>query len=304
MVVKGRGMPCLVLEGRREGAHVMTEQRLEASRGEGGFALILAILSLLVLTFLGLTLAATTSTELQIATNYRWGQQATYNAEAGIEVAKIYLRAIPSDWSSVMPVARLTTTSWAPDQVSPYVAPPVLPPAYVSTATRQWENSGCDVYGGHTGYGLVLTFQGAGTAPAGPAALENVTQVFGENLNGSFTVWIRRGLVQSPVDGTLTDDSDPSVAILTSEGVAPRAGIRNAARRVIELKVVGVSFDCQAQTAMGGSGQGGGGFASCRGFSSGCDASRQIDALRARSSDSASGYSTRPVGSLCDTGKD
>ena len=51
--------------------------------GEGGFALILAILALLLLTFLGLTLAATTSTELQIATNYRWSQQALYNARSG-----------------------------------------------------------------------------------------------------------------------------------------------------------------------------------------------------------------------------
>jgi len=49
-------------------------------RSERGFALILAILSLMLLTFLGLTLATTTSTELQIATNYRWSQQALYNA--------------------------------------------------------------------------------------------------------------------------------------------------------------------------------------------------------------------------------
>ena len=42
----------------------------------------------MLLTFLGLTLATTTSTELQIATNYRWSQQARYNAEAGIEAAR------------------------------------------------------------------------------------------------------------------------------------------------------------------------------------------------------------------------
>ena len=59
--------------------------------GERGFALVLAILSLMLLTFLGLTLATTTSTELQIATNYRWSQQALYNAEAGIEAARIIL---------------------------------------------------------------------------------------------------------------------------------------------------------------------------------------------------------------------
>jgi Tfp pilus assembly protein PilX len=45
-------------------------------RTESGFALILAILALLLLTFLGLTLTATTSTEMQIANNYRYAQQA------------------------------------------------------------------------------------------------------------------------------------------------------------------------------------------------------------------------------------
>ena len=45
---------------------------------QSGFALVLALLALLLLTFLGLTLAVTTSTELQIATNYRWSEQARY----------------------------------------------------------------------------------------------------------------------------------------------------------------------------------------------------------------------------------
>ncbi len=51
---------------------------------EQGFALVLAILALLLLTFLGLTLAVNTTTELQIATNFKWSQQALFNAEAGV----------------------------------------------------------------------------------------------------------------------------------------------------------------------------------------------------------------------------
>ena len=70
---------------------VMDDRAAAKRRGERGFALILAILSLMLLTFLGLTLATTTSTELQIATNYRWSQQALYNAEAGLEAARIVL---------------------------------------------------------------------------------------------------------------------------------------------------------------------------------------------------------------------
>ena len=66
---------------------------------EEGFALILAILALMLLTFLGLTLATTTSTELRIATNYRWNTQAVYNAEAGIEAGKRILQSL--NWARV-----------------------------------------------------------------------------------------------------------------------------------------------------------------------------------------------------------
>ena len=48
----------------------------ERMRDERGFALIVALLALVLLTFLGLTMTLTTSTELQISTNYRWSQQA------------------------------------------------------------------------------------------------------------------------------------------------------------------------------------------------------------------------------------
>src|SRR5688572_9529439 len=82
----------------------MQVKKVEAAGGESGFALVLAILSLLLLTLLGLTMATTTSTELQIATNYRWSQQALYNAEAGIELGKRYLRQI--EWQTVLPPAR------------------------------------------------------------------------------------------------------------------------------------------------------------------------------------------------------
>ena len=72
----------------------MRDERSRRRDGQSGFALILAIMCLLLLTFLGLTLAASTTTELQIATNYRWSEQAFYNAEAGLEVAKAYLKVL------------------------------------------------------------------------------------------------------------------------------------------------------------------------------------------------------------------
>ena len=85
----------------------------DVRRTEAGFALVLALLSLLLLTFLGLTLATTTSTELQIANNYRWSEQARYNAESGLELAKRFLQQNTA-WQILVPVARptggLTTT--------------------------------------------------------------------------------------------------------------------------------------------------------------------------------------------------
>ena len=87
----------------------MQDARHGRRTGERGFALILAILSLMLLTFLGLTLATTTSTELQIATNYRWSQQALYNAEAGLEAARIVLSNeadIATGWTTLLPTVR------------------------------------------------------------------------------------------------------------------------------------------------------------------------------------------------------
>ena len=79
-------------ETLREGQMDMRTMGSDVKGREAGFALVVALLTLLLLTFLGLTLATTTSTELQIANNYRWSQQAYYNAEAGMELAKRFLR--------------------------------------------------------------------------------------------------------------------------------------------------------------------------------------------------------------------
>jgi hypothetical protein len=93
----------------------MEDRKSRRHAAERGFALVLAILSLMLLTFLGLTLATTTSTELQIATNYRWSQQALYNAEAGLEAARIVLSDVAdaaSGWTTQLPAVR--TGSWLP----------------------------------------------------------------------------------------------------------------------------------------------------------------------------------------------
>ena len=214
-------------------------------RAEEGFALILAILALMLMTFLGLTLATSTSTELQIATNYRWAQQAYYNAEAGIEYGKSLLRNM--NWSLLLPTPRMGGNSenclttgpsagfkcWWLDtnDPGPYYpeTPPVEPPPYArpdahGNPSRNFENAQCDVYGGGMGYGVVLD-DGGGFGP-----YQNVTNIPGvPPLNGSFTLWIRRDQIANN-DGSFSDapEGGDLDLILTAEGTAPFAGENSA----------------------------------------------------------------------------
>lgn len=206
-------------------------------RQDAGFALILAILALMLMTFLGLTLATSTSTELQIATNYRWSQQAYYNAEAGVEYGKSLLRNM--NWSLLLPTARMggseagcVTTGasagfkcWWLDTKTPAETAPVEPPPYARPDThgnpsRNFENAECDVFGGGMGYGVVID-DGGGYGP-----YQNVTNIPGiPPLNGSFTLWIRRDQIAN-LDGSFSDapEGGDLDLVLTSEGTAPFVG--------------------------------------------------------------------------------
>jgi hypothetical protein len=210
----------------------MRESRVESRRAgeEEGFALVLAILSLMLLTFLGLTLAATTSTELQIATNYRWSQQALYNAEAGVEAGKALLSAMT--WSAVLPAPRVgplapsvctTPTCWN-GTVDPTAAGQGTAPRFTGRSdawgnpARNFESWQCDKKGNGMGFGVVLD---DGTAEA-PYQYKDV--VFGQQLNGAFTLWVRRP-VHTRADGLLEDYGvDDDNLVLVSEGVAPYVG--------------------------------------------------------------------------------
>lgn len=251
----------------------MNTDRARHGRGSEGFALILAILSLLLLTFLGLTLATTTSTELQIATNYRWSQQARYNAEAGLDAGKVLLRDIVPNWASILPLARVgVADTWTATSAPPSL--PLLPvgvPAPVGN--RHWENQTCDAKGGKAGYGAVLN----ANAPVG--LVQTVSAVFGQGLNGTFTLWVRRGVVVNSTTGLMQDDPNDSVLILTSEGTAPflAASVggdferRNQAVAVMELTLLRGDDACEAYKAQAGLGIAGTGFAACAVASGGHD---------------------------------
>jgi hypothetical protein len=186
----------------------MEDRSVEGRRGERGFALVLAILSLMLLTFLGLTMATTTSTELQIATNYRWSQQALYNAEAGLEAARVVLAGVAdvsAQWQSSLPPAR--TTWWDP-------APPTGPAGAVTPGLRDFEKWDCDERGQGMGYGVVLT-------DLSGVRYENASEYAGQTLNGAFTVWIRRPLLMNNAGQYSEDPAQNSRLVIVSEGVAP-----------------------------------------------------------------------------------
>jgi len=252
-----------------------------------GFALILAILALMLLTFLGLALATTTTTELQIATNYRWSQQARYNAEAGLEWAKVRLQYITL--GSVLPTAR---SQWVVTCTPALVLAGQTQTCSVTTASavanptartftdaigqtsRDLENSGCDPKGGNMGFGMVLTDSTT------DSPYQNKSTVNGANVNGMFTVWIRRPttFVSAGSDSSLgkiafVDDSTNASAVLTVEGVAPyrvltpnKALQVNRAVQYVESTVTRGVTEARACGSRGGQEGGGGegsGFSPC-----------------------------------------
>ena len=195
---------------------------------ESGFALILALLALVLLTTMGLALSNSTSVELQISSNQRWSEASRYNAEAGIEYGKSILMAT-ANWDAILPTARTVadwnTTAWtgaATSTTAPATysnASPIL-----TRATRNWESWKCDKRGYGMGYGVVYDNGGAG----GPE--EYRSQIGGATLNGAFTLWVRRPVEWNGGDGTgtlLQDYPNNDVVVLVSEGVAPYAVAAN-----------------------------------------------------------------------------
>lgn len=193
---------------------------------ESGFALILSLLALLLLTTMGLALSNSTSVELQISSNQRWSESARYNAEAGIEYGKSLLMA-SADWTALLPPARpeAAIPDWLPtawDGASE--AAPTGSPT-VGRATRDFENWQCDEKGYGMGYGVVFDDGGAGGAE------EYRSQIGGVVLNGAFTLWVRRPVMWNGGDGegaNLQDYPTNDALVLVSEGVAPYTGTNNA----------------------------------------------------------------------------
>jgi hypothetical protein len=79
----------------------MLRTPLNPIRSERGMALIIALMSMMLLTALGLGLVMTTMTETMITANYRDSGEAMYAADAGVERVMQDLLTI-SDWNRVL----------------------------------------------------------------------------------------------------------------------------------------------------------------------------------------------------------
>ncbi len=78
-------------------------------RDERGIALIVALMSLLLLTALGVALVLTTSTETMIANNYGTSQEGIYAADAGVERSMQDLLTV-ANWNTIL--AGATTSAF------------------------------------------------------------------------------------------------------------------------------------------------------------------------------------------------
>jgi Tfp pilus assembly protein PilX len=74
---------------------------LDPIRNERGMSMLIALMSMLLLTALGLALVMTTVTETMITANYRDGGEAVYAADAGVERVMQDLLTV-SDWNRIL----------------------------------------------------------------------------------------------------------------------------------------------------------------------------------------------------------
>jgi hypothetical protein len=78
-------------------------------RDESGIALIVALMSLLLMSALGAALILTTTTETKIASNYTAAEEGLYSADAGVERSMQDLLTVP-DWNTIL--AGATTSAF------------------------------------------------------------------------------------------------------------------------------------------------------------------------------------------------
>ena len=223
------------------------------SLSEEGSAFVISILILFVLSVLGMALMLTTTTEKDIAINYRWGEQAFFNADAALEYGKNVLGdwlLQDGDFSGVLPQARDDVTvanSDAPwGAARPADTDPLVcnNPSAPGCRDYQYFVDHCPPGGAgpcvrvYIGKVLLRTdktpvkydFRLPGGAVAGDVDGDGIA-----DLEGTVTLWVRRPVVGTR-DYGFPDGGNPNGlndrVILTAEGTAPGAMGAGAGRPV------------------------------------------------------------------------
>lgn len=215
---------------------------------EEGSAFVISVLVLFVLSILGMALMLTTTTEKDIAVNYRWGEQAFFNADAALEYGKNILAAYlveSNDFAAILPPARLDVT--VSDSSAPWgdalPNPGSCDPASPGCRDYQYFADRCPPDGTdcvRVYIGLVLRRTNGSLAqydfrlPDGAVA-GDLNGDGTADLEGTTTLWVRRPIVGTQDYGVPTPDFPLGFSdrvILTAEGTAPGAGGAGAARPV------------------------------------------------------------------------
>ncbi len=214
-----------------------------------GSAFVISILVLFVLSVLGMALMLTTTTEKDIAINYRWGEQAFFNADAALEYGKNVLGEYVlrnGDFAAVLPPARddvmvpSSSAPWGDKHPEPGACDPTTPDCrdyqyfvdhcppgaagpcvrvYIGKVLRQFD-----------GRRVQYDFRLPGGEIAG-----DVDGDGNADLDGTVTLWVRRPIIGSR-DYGVSDGVNPTGlhdrVILTAEGTAPGAMGAGAGRPV------------------------------------------------------------------------
>jgi hypothetical protein len=208
------------------------------------------VLILFVLSVLGMALMLSTTTEKDIAINYRWGEQAFFNADAALEYGKNVLGDYllrDGDFRNVLPPPRNDVT--VPDSSAAYPAghPEVgtsCDPTTPGCRDYQYFVDHCPpgapgpcvrVYIGRVldrpdGTPVQYDFRLPGGAVAG-----DIDGDGNADLEGTVTLWVRRPIVGTRdygVQDAVNPDGLHDRVILTAEGTAPGAMGAGAARPV------------------------------------------------------------------------
>jgi hypothetical protein len=230
----------------QEGVHTLDNE---------GSAFVISILVLFVLSVLGIALMLTTTTEKDIAINYRWGEQAFFNADAALEYGKNVLAAhllAEGDFNEILPPPRPDiTVDFDADWGEALPEPPPCSPSSPGWRAYPYFVDRCPPGGGgpcvRVYIGKVLQrpdqtpllndFRVPGASVPGDLDGDGVA-----DIEGTFTIWVRRPIVGTQdygLAGANGEEMNDRV-ILTAEGTAPGplgAGGRAVSIRRLELMV-------------------------------------------------------------------